>query len=465
MERGKKKSGIRYMPLLAGIICATSICITGFLILAFTITPLARLITASQMYIWLLDSLVYSFRYRPPDADTPLSKERTVISAVSSRPPTLPEKEETQFVITSPMQGFMFNAADSTVAREEQRSSEVSNRQVRVSQESGPQLRQTARESFSQHRRSLSLGPIIRRGSRLPSWLYGNTRALSPNGSESGILKEDETRSSQPGQFDTEQDVTEEDTLGPMLSQQAGPDGNKVWSQIKSRRPAPSSIYSYTSERAGKTSGPPGRGRAASVSSTTGTYNERGYRLDSPIDNPMAFGSPVTRSPQALPRGSVPPPPVPAVASSPTRSEIRFSSIGSGIAAARARYRVSERSSVKSSPGLPASLFSRQSDLSLSQFPRPPSTAGGSISSGAVNDIDEQRRHDNTPESLAELVSAPLAKDTDESSLKPPRMPIAAQESQLQHKHNLSWQSNDTFTGSTMDGAAVVRSRGVNVTS
>ena len=457
----------RWLPMLAGLVIDTSVKIAGFPVLGFSITPLARLFSAATLYIWLLDLLVHDFKrglsasnFSSP-AGTPYTENGNSLdsaatgsssSGATSSPsrrgpaPLLPPKP-LRLLVTSPFR------VDSPRKTANSLSPSVAQAQASLAE-----IMQE--ESGWQHRKSLSIGPIIRRTSRLPSWLMVTGTGKSTGGKR--------------GSSDSGDGILDVD-----IEQQAGPaelgsdcdSGQTASHHHKAGRTPSSSLQSI--EQAPITKQSAMHSPRPSVSSTSGgRYDRRGTRLDSPIEVEMPFGgSNVSRSVSTKSSRITSPIavraryPIFAAANLPSMNEavdeIQEGETRLVPTAASERLHAtafSNHSSYHSTPSGNPSLNSRESAISLSYFPRPPSpsspknhesTQSGTVPAGAFFQ-DKPRVHRRT--SMAS-----------EGSLAPPQMPAALAH---QHQHQLSWQSSDTFAGS-VDSLVPPgeHGRGFNVTS
>lgn len=136
-------------PLIFGLLLATSIRVTGFVIHAFPMTPFAALLNAIVSYIFLVDLLCFTYRGTPSyprSAPLVFDKSDTFFGR-TSEPPGLPPKSAYIGVTgqnRGPLDGTLQLPATSP----------VSTLSVRLP-----------------HRESLTVGPVIRHGSNVPSWL------------------------------------------------------------------------------------------------------------------------------------------------------------------------------------------------------------------------------------------------------------------------------------------------------
>jgi hypothetical protein len=409
----------QWIPFIAALILDLSVEITGFAIHAFAVTPLARLMHATSVYVWLLDLLIYLF------------KRGASFSALSSLS-TTPETEDApvsatdrwlslkqlRLLVSSPFRVDTPRMASST----DQSTSTSHSKTARAS------LRVTA------HHSSLSVGPVIRRASRIPSWLN---------------LKQSHKRngSSESGEGILEVDI--EQQAGPDLVQyyacsDTGASPNPAGPEMRETKET--STFGHTLF-SGRTSVQKHSKGAPSVASTNGTYDENGIRLDSPTDIALGFGQPkpVVVTATARSRQNI----VLASTLSAMQEEDESPPTGRINSLSRRTSATPAHSSTYSTPTGAPSLLSRQSNLSLSYFPRPPST---SAQSRAADRGSRQMRRKAS-------VTRP-AGHLDFSEFDPPKMPAT-----LSHQHVDSWQSRDTFTGSDVNPADAVVTRGFDVTS
>ena len=394
--------------------------ITGFAIHAFAITPLARCLHATSVYIWLLDLLIYLLKRdlgsaafstltRPPSSELPPDSEL-------EKPMSL---KQLRLLVSSPFRVDTPRIDISAKPSAFSRSSVLDN-------------------SLSDHgQKALPVGPVIRRSSRLPSWLGMSQSHKRQDSGESSdaILEVDVEQQAGPELVQYYNSSNTRNTRNTSKSSSPGANAaNKGTFGNNSRR---TSRYKHS------------RG-TPSIASTTGTYNEDGIRLDSPIEPSMANSSPETSI--GPPNSTYKATRQPTIAArrltampeeeehSPATWTATLSRPDSGNGALSSSY---------STPTGAPSLLSRQSNLSLSFFPRPPSTSART----QAGDRDSRQMRRKTS------INRPHGR-VDYGDLEPPKMPAA-----FAHQHADSWQSQDTFTGSGSESPAPVVMRGFNVTS
>lgn len=563
----------QWIPLLCALFLDLGVEITGFAVHAFAVTPLARLLYATSVYIWLLDLLNYLFKREPGasaeageggadlgslvraslrrDAagerltDEPLEREGTL------------SVKQLRLLVSSPFRVDTPKLASAS-------SSSSSSGPVTLADQRGILDERVQHHPPGEKRRvSANVGPVIRRASRLPSWLgltassQNHHRRAGSGESADAILSIDVEQQAGPaalppvdGTLSAYYAAHPQRTIvtAPSIasaSLKASAHGRQDSSDPSSgngNTRAPPSDASMFGGRpgGGGVSGATGSGSASgsgsragssrrtsrlmhtnrhtnthtnthtkgtpSIASTSGTYNDEGIRLDSPIEvaipcggsSSSANGGRVAMSSGILsPAGNARVRQNLAIAGTLAAMEeeedddvasplsgggpdsrswsfsrgqslsLPTSASGGGGGGGGGHY----TSSSFSTPIVPPSLFSRQSALSLSYFPRPPSTSAPSRTAAETQEEDD--RHTKTlrrKQSVRKSANGHLSF----GELEPPRMPAAVEVARpgadgQYHGHAESWGSRDTFTGSEGSpegmGDAGVVIRGFNVTS
>lgn len=455
--RGSKIAYV-LLPLAVGCALAIAIRITGFALLTFVDTPLARLLTAVQTYVWLLDVLVNTYLqpHPSPNTDSQWSRQsnataftRVSIAARQSIPPAVPPKSRS-FCITREIRVSPFGS---------------------LRNDTGDEIQSADRVNYSEHRKTLSLGPVIRRGSRLPSWITGarpaskaSTQSMLPYDAEHSALSDLETneggavrdRAGEP-RYATRVRGREHDEPVSLTLQ-------SVLESTETSRKVSAAHQAY--------------GGAVNVYLTTTTRENsegEGAKLDSPLDTPLGFGvayQPPSSKHETQPGARKPTTPLP----SPSLN-VQHSNYGDRLDQpsspndpdpARLSVSVGRNSSPSASEqeedlSRNTSLYSRISRLSLSGFPAPPLVTGKAITRRSLRHSRcHQQEHHHQHRSTTPVKEALNESDVD--PLEPPIMPAASQMNY--HAPSPSWQSDDTFTGSTKEGLLPPAShKGYNVTS
>jgi hypothetical protein len=473
-----------------------SICFAGFAVNAFIETPLARLLLAVQIYIWLLDVLYHAFDIssymRTLEVDEKgngrcVDWQRVTPGKRGTGPPEVPSKSPWR--LSTPSLGAipLMNPA---LEAQSPFSSAASPHQA------------TAQDS----RTKLSVGPTIRRSSRLSSWLLpvrsGSIKSIETAGLRADWQKEDEEAANMEGSWEDRKDYPIHVRLtrgssyqeevrsanggySPSILDEYG----RAISGESTTNQKFSKVVSFSNALHNRSRSNPHR-KTYSVpsvlSSTAGTYNEQGIRLDSPMEvdiaaTPTGFGNlppaatrpaadfqrkqrqqapsvqTVIKEEQVL--RSVQPLRVPMSrnASSGTDSTNSF------IPPPR------QASLAVSIPTRHPSVSSKTSSVSLSHFPRPPSGSGAATRTARQSLRNTILRRNSAmsggtpPEQIPSLpdIKTTPEEEKDEPELRPPIMPAAA----AGHSHVDSWQSNDTLPGSLRSDTPPMAQRGYNITS
>lgn len=454
----------RFLALLAGTFIAWCLHIVGFVVVAFVETPLARLLDSIKILIWLLDLLIRTL------------KVQEVSGEGSSRSGSLRSRGEVDPASPS--------ARISPFRLSTQRLSPAFNPAYAKPRDSAPFVQLADRTNIAR-------GPTIRRSSRLPSWLpkprspaaessptVENIAVDSPATSTSPVNVAERDR--QIEAYDTFRKANQPrdqivpslqpDSLGPTLRR---PRSSSL--PYQSGGTVPAGLFSKFD-----------RSVAPSMRSVAGTYNEKGIRLDSPTELDFESGtSPSSTGPSST--GSLAQATVVPVQVSLSRTALpptveedseeggRETKMTSRFSASPAKHNLSRGSSAttldSSSPASRRpSVYSRASDVSLSNFPRPPLSISVSSYSATRTSRPEIVRHHSDVSSFVAVYGrqggddwSPTAASTD-SILVPPTKPFARP-----HGYSTSMDSVETYASSVPDSegelSTVPKHKGFNVTS
>ena len=430
-----RRFAIRTAAFLAGLLVSISLRIAGFAVQAFPITPLGTFLASTAVYVWLVDLLCRTHGDLVlPETGRPLRDRLSDISYPrSSMPAPVPPEKPTVDITRNST--FRVSFPHSKGSRSHGSPGLPAVKAVDVIRQATPQ--------------PMLLKPTIRRSSQVPSWLDPGIKPAETATDVSheaavSISKHDKSEHEQclkmlhlPGKNVRNGDIASE-PLNFKPRAQPSEDCLKALQLQAERQGTRSGGVSDSIRSSPVAAASIGHQRAQSLATLSGVYNDKGTRLDSPLEVSVPFSLAKLQGQAKVRR------------SSHDQYAGRSSMLSPGNAQSgdQSRTTSSGASSLQSFLRRSGRTSTLASAFSLSHFPRPPAP---SPYKDRKQDVIDDGASDDATTALGYAAEPSLM-----SPLDMPKMPAA-------HQHKASWASQNTFTGT--ESGLVVPHKGFNVTS